>query len=121
MQLIRCGEVELALVDRGRGRPLVLLHGFPLDHSMWNAQIEHFSTKFRVIVPDLRGFGASQVVPGASSMEQMADDVSAMLAALAVREPIVLVGLSMGGYVAFQFWRKYGQQLKGLVLCDTRA
>ena len=101
--------------------PVVLVHGFPLDHSMWQAQIARLSERWRVVAPDLRGFGASQVTPGIVTMEQMADDLAAMLEALAIDEPIVLCGLSMGGYVAFQFWRKYRSRLRGLVLCDTRA
>ncbi len=121
LRRVRAGAVELAVADTGRGKPLLLVHGFPLDHAMWNAQIAEFSRTCRVIAPDLRGFGASQVAPGTSSMEQMADDLVALLDALEVREPVVLVGLSMGGYVAFQFWRKYRQRLRGLVLCDTRS
>ena len=74
-----------------------------------------------MIAPDLRGFGGSQVVAGTASMEQMADDLDALLDALAIDEPVVICGLSMGGYVAFQFWRKYSSRLRGLVLCDTRA
>lgn len=121
LKTVAAGSVTLAVVDRGQGPPLVLLHGFPLNHSMWQAQIEYFSRSFRVIAPDLRGFGASQVVPGTASMEQMADDVHALLETLHVDEPVVLAGLSMGGYVAFQFWRKYAARLRALVLCDTRS
>jgi pimeloyl-ACP methyl ester carboxylesterase len=121
VKTVAAGSVTLAVVDRGHGPPLVLLHGFPLNHSMWQAQIEYFSQSWRVIAPDLRGFGASQVVPGTASMEQMADDVHALLDTLRVDESVVLAGLSMGGYVAFQFWRKYANRLRALVLCDTRS
>lgn len=121
VKTVAAGSVTLAAVDRGQGPPLVLLHGFPLSHAMWQAQIDYFSRSHRVIAPDLRGFGASQVVPGTASMEQMADDVQALLDSLRVNEPVVLAGLSMGGYVAFQFWRKYAQRLRALVLCDTRS
>ena len=55
------------------------------------------------------------------TMDQFADDLAALLDALAIREPVVLCGLSMGGYIAFQFWRKYATRLRGLILCDTRA
>lgn len=121
IKTVAAGAVTLAVVDRGQGPPLVLLHGFPLSHLMWQAQIEYFSRSFRVIAPDLRGFGASQVVPGKASMEQMADDVRELLQTLRIDEPVVLAGLSMGGYVAFQFWRKYPHRLRALVLCDTRS
>jgi 3-oxoadipate enol-lactonase len=109
------------VLDRGQGLPVVLLHGFPLDHSMWDNQIEPLSKQYRVIAPDLRGFGGSQVTPGVATMDQMADDVVALLDALGVNEPVVLCGLSMGGYVAFEFWRKHLKRLRALVLCDTRA
>ena len=118
---VRAGQVELHVVEYGRGMPIVLVHGFPLDHSMWNAQIAALGQQSRAIAPDLRGFGASEVTPGTVTMEQMADDVAALLDALDVQEPVVLVGLSMGGYVAFQFRRRHAQRLRALVLCDTRA
>lgn len=121
LRLISTGQVELQVFDRGQGLPVVFLHGFPLDHSMWNAELEPISKRCRAIAPDLRGFGGSQVTPGVVTMEQMADDVAALLDALDIHEPIVLCGLSMGGYVAFEFWRKYAARLRGLVLSDTRA
>jgi pimeloyl-ACP methyl ester carboxylesterase len=112
---------DLGLVDRGEGPVVVLLHGFPLDGSMWAAQIEGLSTHYRVIVPDLRGFGQCPPSEDVTTMEQMADDVADALDALAVDEPLTLAGLSMGGYVALAFWRKYAARLRALVLCDTRA
>jgi pimeloyl-ACP methyl ester carboxylesterase len=118
---VRAGQVELHVVEHGRGMPVLLLHGFPLDHTMWDAQVEALGRQWRAIAPDLRGFGASQVSPGTVTMEQMADDLAALLDALGVTESVVLVGLSMGGYVAFQFWRKYASRLRALVLCDTRS
>lgn len=121
MPKVQAGQIELEVVRRGAGTPLLLVHGFPLDHSMWNAQIERLSSRFQVIAPDLRGFGGSQVIGGTATMEQMADDLAAMLDALDVDETVVLCGLSMGGYVGFQFWRKHRERLRGLVLCDTRA
>jgi len=113
--------VELQYVDRGSGMPVVLLHAFPLDHSVWDAQIEWLATQWRVIAPDLRGFGRSSLGADTSTMEQMADDVAGLLDALDVHQPVTLAGLSMGGYVAFQFWRKHAARLRGLMLCDTRA
>jgi len=113
--------VELATVDEGSGPPLVLVHGFPLDHTMWNAQIDALSTDYRVIAPDLRGFGQSGVTPGKVTMEQFADDLAALLEELAVGEPVVFCGLSMGGYVAWQFWQRHRPRVRGLIVCDTRA
>ncbi len=120
-RLVRAGQIDLQVVERGAGMPVVLVHGFPLDHSMWDAQIEALSRHWRVIAVDLRGFGGSQVTPGTVTMEQMADDLAELLGALQVEEPVVMVGLSMGGYVAFQFRRRHANRLRALVLCDTRA
>jgi pimeloyl-ACP methyl ester carboxylesterase len=88
---------------------------------MWRSQIDAFRDTHRVIAPDLRGFGQSAVTEGTVTMEQFADDLAALLDALGVKEPVVLCGLSMGGYVAFQFFRKYRSRVRGLILCDTRA
>ena len=121
MKRLTVGGVELNVVVRGSGLPLLLAHAFPLDHSMWSAQIERFGSQAQVIAPDLRGFGSSGVTVGTVSMEQMADDLAAILDQLGVGEPVVLAGLSMGGYVAWQFARKYPQRLRALVLANTRA
>lgn len=113
--------VELAFEDRGNGPPVVLVHGFPLNRTMWVVQMEALASHFRVIVPDLRGFGESQVVPGVATMDTMAGDLVALLDVLGISEKIVLGGLSMGGYVALAFARRYPERLRGLILCDTRA
>jgi 3-oxoadipate enol-lactonase len=115
---------ELWYIERGAGLPLMLVHGFPLDHTMWAGQVEALASRYRVIVPDLRGFGRSPAQGRKGdkvTMEQFADDLAALLDGLGIREPAVFCGLSMGGYIAFQFWRKYAARLRGLILCDTRA
>jgi 3-oxoadipate enol-lactonase len=116
---------ELAYVDFGQGPPILLVHGFPLDHSMWNAQIEALAAGCRVIAPDLRGFGQTplgEVDPQRGlTMEQYADELAELLDALGIREPIALAGFSMGGYIAWQFLRKYANRLRWFVQCDTRA
>jgi len=121
MKTLSVNGTELATIDQGTGTPLVLVHGFPLDHTMWDAQVQALSEQYRVIAPDLRGFGQSGVTEGKVTMEQFADDVASLLDALEVEEPVVFCGLSMGGYVAWQFWRKYTERVRALVLCDTRA
>jgi pimeloyl-ACP methyl ester carboxylesterase len=122
---IPVGGAELHVEARGSGRTVVLLHGFPLDHGMWEAQIEALAREFRVIAPDLRGFGKSTLEPDdveqGVSMERYAADVVAALVALNVAEPVVLAGFSMGGYAAWQFALKHPQRLRGLSLVDTRA
>jgi 3-oxoadipate enol-lactonase len=109
----------LSYTDRGRGDAVVLLHGFPLDRRMWDAQVERLSQQHRVIAPDLRGFGRS----GRSdpfTIESLADDVHLFLEQL-VAVPCVLAGLSMGGYVALAYAKKYPSDLRGLILVDTKA
>ena len=112
---------EFFVVDEGQGPVLLFVHGFPLDHTMWESQIAYFKSSFRVLAPDLRGFGRSTVSPGTVTMRQMADDLAGILEQLDVVEPVVLCGLSMGGYVAWQFWKSYARHLRGMVLCDTKA
>jgi 3-oxoadipate enol-lactonase len=114
--------LRLAYGDRGREHEtaLLLVHGFPLDRRLWAAQVDPFANMTRVISPDLRGHGRSQVVPGPFTMEQHADDLAALLDHLKVRQTVV-AGLSMGGYVAFAFWRRYPKRVRGLILADTRA
>lgn len=112
----------MAVAERGQDGPVLLLvHGFPLTHAMWQPQIDYFATKCRVIAPDLRGFGKTGPAAGAASMEQMADDLAALLDALQVTEPVVFCGLSMGGYIGWEFWRKHRDRLAALIQCDTRA
>lgn len=108
----------LAVHTAGAGRPLVLLHGFPLDHRMWAAQAV-LAEHCRLIVPDLRGFGGSTAAV-TTSMAQLADDVAALLAALHVAEPAVICGLSMGGYVAQHVAVRHPDRVAALVLVDTK-
>ncbi len=122
MQHVDLGYAKIAVQLAGdRGPVLVLAHGFPLDHGMWKYQIEHFAFQARVIALDLRGFGQSRGGEGACSMADYADDCAATLRALGVDDPVVFCGLSMGGYVAWQFWKRHREMLGQLILCDTRA
>jgi pimeloyl-ACP methyl ester carboxylesterase len=118
---VSVGDVRLAVEDRGSGPPVLLVHAFPLNHSMWDALAALLEGRCRVIAPDLRGFGRSDVTDGTVTMGQFADDLAGLLDALEVAEPVVLCGLSMGGYIAFEFWRRHGRRVRALVLCDTRA
>lgn len=121
MQTLTVHGVRMGYEEAGSGTPVVCLHGFPLNHQMWREQLSGLSSHARIIAPDLRGFGATDVLAGSVTMEQFADDINALLDALQINEPIVLCGLSMGGYIAWSFTRKYRHRLKGLILCDTRA
>lgn len=121
MKTVNVNGVGLAVADEGTGQPVLMVHGFPMNHAMWEGQIALLSEQWRVIAPDLRGLGQSTVTPGKVTVAQHADDLAALLDALDVSEPVVLVGLSMGGYIAFQFYEKHRDRLRALVLCDTRA
>jgi pimeloyl-ACP methyl ester carboxylesterase len=112
--------VALHFQDSGEGIPLVLLHAFPLSGRMWANQRAALSDSCRVITPDLRGFGRSPAGSGEPNLEAMADDVDALLDRLDLPS-VVLGGLSMGGYVAMAFLRKYPQRIAALVLADTKA
>lgn len=120
-QKLKLSRGAVHVQDVGSGPVLLLVHGFPLDHTMWQAQCEGLSDQFRVIAPDLRGFGKSQVTRGCIRMRDYARDLSELLKALQIEEPVSLAGLSMGGYIAWQFWLHHGSQLERLILCDTRA
>ena len=121
MQRATVGNIELAYIDRGSGPVILFVHGFPLDHSMWSEQIEALSARHRVVAPDLRGFGQSEGLDEKTTMQQFADDLAGLLDALRIAEPVNLCGLSMGGYVAWQFWEHHRGRLASLILCDTRA
>lgn len=114
-----CGDIEIGYEDAGSGVPVVFLHGFPLDRSLWAPQIGGLVDRCRCIAPDLRGFGESGV-QGPYSMDRYADDVVALLDMLRI-ERAVFAGLSMGGYVAFALWRRHRSRVRGLILADTRA
>ena len=107
-------------VERGQGIPLVLLHGFPFDHTLWLPQLEELTDAARMIAPDLRGFGGSHGVPEVMTMEDHARDVKALLDRLGI-ERAVICGLSMGGYIALAFAELFPEAMRGLILCNTRA
>ena len=111
--------VNVNYEERGTGTPFVLLHGFPLDSRIWREQIAALSDRFRVIAPDLRGFGQSKS-NDVFTMESLADDVHALLRDLQAL-PCILGGLSMGGYVALAYAKKDPTDLRGLALIDTKA
>jgi 3-oxoadipate enol-lactonase len=118
--LARVRGIEMAYDDTGgSGAALVLLHGFPFDRSMWRAQTEALGGEFRVVAPDVRGFGETPLGGGDVTMETLAEDVAALLDELGLAR-VVLGGLSMGGYVAFAFLRKFPERVRALVLADTR-
>ena len=112
--------MQMAYHDEGRGRPLLLVHAFPLNSAMWRRQIDALAPRYRVIAPDLRGFGASAPGTGAGSLDQHADDLAALLDHLGL-ERAAVAGLSMGGYISFALWRRHRGRVAALILADTRA
>ncbi|MCU1674863.1 MAG: hydrolase, alpha/beta fold family [Frankiales bacterium] len=112
--------MELAYREVGTGQPLVLLHAFPLSSAMWLAQREGLGHRCRVVTPDQRGFGGSDLGDDEPSLDHCADDLAQLLDRLAL-DRVVLGGLSMGGYVAMAFLRRHPERVAGLVLADTKA
>jgi len=113
--------VELEWRERGEGDVVVFIHGFPFNSAMWGHQLAALPADWRAIAPDLRGFGASEIGPDpVFAMDLLARDLAALLDHLNI-ERVVLCGLSMGGYVAFEFWRQCAERVRAIVLCDTRA
>ncbi|KPI09439.1 hypothetical protein OK074_3245 [Actinobacteria bacterium OK074] len=98
--------------------PLVLVHGHPFDHTMWAPQIAELSRTRRVIAPDLRGYGASPVVPGVTLLSDFAADVATLLDDLKVPE-FALAGLSMGGQIVMDFYAQFPERVRALILADT--
>jgi len=126
-QYLQLGSRTLAYLDNdpgATGKPaLVLVHAFPLGAQMWEPQFRGAFHGWRILAPDLRGFGGSTDVR-ADEVEPTIDDYAEDIAAL-VREvvgaPVVLAGLSLGGYVAFAVMRRTPALVRALILADTRA
>jgi pimeloyl-ACP methyl ester carboxylesterase len=112
--------VQSAFTDAGEGLPLVFIHGFPLSRGAWSRQVDAFQPKYRVIAPDLRGFGESGASSGPVIMSRYAEDIHALLLHLGTG-PVILMGHSMGGYVAMAFAKAFPDLLRGLVLVGTKA
>lgn len=141
LKSVSLADGELAYFDASHGETskqsladnkpiftLLLVHGFPLTHAMWNTTIRHLQEsecyrigRIRIIAPDLRGYGESLQGAPPRCLEEYADDLSQLLDALSIDEPIVYVGFSMGGYILWPFIQKYAYRLKAIALVDTRA
>jgi len=120
MTSIRIDDIEMAYTDTGAGRPVVLIHGYPFNRSLWNEQVAALSAGHRVIVPDLRGFGESEGSEGTATMNRMAQDVALLMDHLGIARATI-AGLSMGGYVALAFYKQFAARVRALILADTRA
>ena len=111
---------KLTLVQKGTGIPVVLIHAFPLSSAMWKPQLEPLSSMCRVICPDLPGFGRTPRMKS-PSISGMAIALKEALDELNIRKPVVIVGLSMGGYVALEFIKQFPRRVRALGLLSTRA
>ncbi len=112
--------ITIAYSDRGQGLPVVWLHAFPFNRTMWEGQVAGLSDRFRVIAVDLRGHGESDAPLWRYTLDLFADDVVGLLDHLGIRQA-VFAGLSMGGYTLFALHRCHPERIKGLIFCDTRA
>ncbi len=101
--------------------PLVLLHPFPFDSRFWEPQVVRFASERPVLTLDLPGFGESEKLPGEPSLDRWADAVAETVEAAFGGMPVVLGGLSMGGYIALRLAARHPDLLEALVLADTRA
>ena len=110
----------LHCLDVGSGRPVFLLHAFPLSHTMWQQQVHALGPRYRLIAPDAFGFGKTPPTPTAWSLADLASAVIAAADSLGLTS-FTVVGLSMGGYAAFELWRQAPDRIDGLVLANTRA
>lgn len=124
---IRSHEIDLRaggslfVTEAGSGPVMLCIHGFPLDHGMWRGQLSGLSDRYRVIAPDLRGFGRSRGSPPVESLDDFVGDLCELLDAMRIEEPVVVCGLSMGGYITFRFAALAASRLRAMILCDTRA
>ena len=121
--MVSIGDTSLAVQICGSGAPLVLLHAFPLDHTMWH-RVLPLANHARLIIPDQRGFGRSTCNDSEKSpivsITQLADDVAKLLDALDIAEPATIAGISMGGYVAQHVAVRYPEKVSRIILIDTK-
>src|SRR6266851_8088639 len=120
MNCIKSGDAEIAYRVLGEGPPVVLLHPFPANHEFWLPVAEALSTRYRVILPDLRGHGESGLGEGPATTDKHAADIALVMDDADIgRAP--LIGVSIGGYALFEFWRRHRGRVAALGLCNTKA
>ena len=120
MPTIRSGDAQLFYESVGSGPAVVLLHPFPLNHHFWDGVLDQIVSRYRVILPDLRAHGDSEAGEGPVTMAKLADDLDHLCRELHIARAI-FVGVSIGGYTLFEFWRRYRERVGALVLANTRA
>jgi 3-oxoadipate enol-lactonase len=120
MEKVKVNGIELAYVRQGKGNPLVLLHGYPLDHHIWDEIVPLLENTFDLIIPDLRGFGESTTVDTPYTMDDFASDIAGLLDHLGIKKTAI-AGHSMGGYVALAFARLFPDRIAGLGLVASQT
>ena len=117
---VKSGDAEIAYRVLGEGPPVVLLHPFPANHEFWLPVAQALATRYRIILPDLRGHGDSGVGEGPATMAKHASDIACVMDDADIgRAP--LIGVSIGGYALFEFWRRNRGRVAALGLCNTKA
>jgi|ERR1035441_5755713 pimeloyl-ACP methyl ester carboxylesterase len=119
MEHLRSDDAEIVYEVRGSGPPVVLLHPFPCHHEFWYPAAAALESHYRLILPDLRGHGDSETGDGPALMRKHASDIACILDAANVGKA-VFIGCSIGGYILFEFWRRFRERVTALALCDTR-
>jgi pimeloyl-ACP methyl ester carboxylesterase len=120
MATFRSGDAQLVYEITGTGPDVVLLHPFPLHHQFWDDVLDQVATRYRVFLPDLRAHGDSEAGDGPVTMQKLADDLEHLCQEFEITRGI-FVGVSIGGYTLFEFWRRYRERIAALVLANTRA
>ncbi len=120
MKSVRANGIDIAYEDCGSGPPLLLLHGFSLDHSMWAAQMEELQRSYRLIAPDLRGLGKTEAPSEPFSLETMADDAAGLLEAIDISAAAV-AGFSLGGYTLLQLLARHPLKIRAAAFVSTQA
>lgn len=117
---IKSGDADIAYEVLGTGPPVVLLHPFPAHHELWLPAAQALTSRYQVILPDLRGHGDSSAGEGPATMEKHALDLTRVLDHLEVGRA-AFAGVSIGGYVLFEFWRRFRGRVAALALFNTKA
>jgi pimeloyl-ACP methyl ester carboxylesterase len=120
MNQLRSGDAEIGYQLLGNGPPVVLLHPFPAHHGFWHPAAQALQSRYRLVLPDLRGHGDSGSGDGPATMDKHASDLTRILDDQQMGRA-VFVGVSIGGYILFEFWRKYRPRVAALVFCNTKA
>ena len=120
MATFRSEDAHLVYEMTGTGPDVVLMHPFPLHHHFWDAVVDQLASRYRLFLPDLRAHGDSDAGDGPATMQKLADDLDRLCGELEIKRAI-FVGVSIGGYALFEFWRRHKDRVRALVLANTRA